>query len=70
MPESCKNIIDELIRQRKSKGWTQADLAQATNLTQSVIARLESKKATPKLDTFLKIILALGCNLEIVSTNP
>lgn len=45
---------------------TQTDLANATNLTQSVIARFESKKATPQLNTLLKIVSALGCNLEVV----
>ena len=53
MPESCALIIDSLIEQRRSKGMTQKDLAKASNLTQSVIARLESKKATPQLDTLV-----------------
>lgn len=66
MPECCQSIIDNLIEQRKSKGLTQRDLAKATNLTQSVIARLESKKAIPQLDTLLKVVRALDCNLEIV----
>lgn len=66
MSDSCNNIIDTLIARRKSIGMTQTDLANATNLTQSVIARFESKKATPQLDTLLKITLALGCNIEVV----
>ena len=59
-------IIDELIDLRKAKGLTQKELAKAANLTQSVIARLESKKATPQLDTLLKVAAALDCNLEVV----
>lgn len=66
MPEYCIKIIDELIKQRKLKGWTQKDLGQATNLTQSVIARFEKKKAMPQLDTILKIAMALDCRFEIV----
>lgn len=66
MPERCAIIIDQLIEQRHSKGMTQKDLAKAASLTQSVIARLESKKATPQLDTLLKVAAALGCNLEVV----
>jgi len=65
MPEDCAVIIDNLIEQRKAKGMTQNDLAQATHLTQSVIARMESKKAIPQLDTLLKVVSALGCSLEI-----
>lgn len=67
MPESCVNIIDSLIERRKSKGMTQKDLAQASNLTQSVIARMESKKAVPQLDTLMKVVNALGCDLAVVS---
>ena len=66
MPENCTAIIDRLIEERHNKGMTQKDLAKAASLTQSVIARLESKKATPQLDTLLKVAAALGCNLEVV----
>ncbi len=66
MAEKCTSIIDRLIEERHSRGMTQKDLAKAANLTQSVIARLESKKATPQLDTLLKVATALGCDLELV----
>ena len=66
MGEECSNIIDLLIQQRHSRGMTQKQLAQSACLTQSVIARLESKKATPQLDTLLKVASALGCSLAIV----
>ena len=59
-------MIDSLIEQRRSKGMTQKELAKASGLTQSVIARLESKKATPQLDTLLKAASALGCDLAVV----
>ncbi len=65
MPEQCVVIINALIDQRKAKGWTQKELAEASSLTQSVIARLESKKVTPQLDTLLKIVGALGCKIEL-----
>lgn len=66
MPEKCTAIIDTLIARRRSKGMTQQELANAASLTQSVIARLESKKATPQLDTLLKVAAALDCGVEIV----
>lgn len=53
MPDKCIAIIDKLIELRKAKGLTQKELAQVSSLTQSVIARLESKKATPQLDTLV-----------------
>lgn len=68
MPENCAAIIDTLIEQRKEKGMTQKELAQATELTQSVIARMESKKAVPQLDTLLKVVTALDCNLAVIPT--
>lgn len=66
MPENCAKIIDMLIEQRHNQGMTQKELAQVACLTQSVIARLESKKAMPQLDTLLKVASALDCDLVIV----
>lgn len=66
MPESCKTLIDDLIALRRAKGMTQRDLAKAADLTQPAIARLESKAATPQLDTLLKVAAALGYRLELV----
>ena len=68
MPENCIAIIDRLIEERHKHGMTQRDLAQSTGLTQSVIARLENKKAMPQLNTLLKVTAALGCDLMVVPT--
>lgn len=65
VPEHCAKIIDTLIEKRKELGLTQKELAEASHLTQSVIARMESKKAMPQLDTLLKVVDALGCDIEI-----
>ncbi|MBR4291402.1 MAG: helix-turn-helix transcriptional regulator [Oscillospiraceae bacterium] len=66
MSESCNAIIDQLIAERHRQGKTQKQLAEDARLTQSVIARLESKKAVPQLDTLLKVATALGCNLSVI----
>lgn len=66
MPENCNALIDQLIAERHRQGKTQRQLAQDAQLTQSVIARLESKKATPQLDTLLKVASALGCDIAVV----
>ena len=66
MSESCTAIIDQLIAERHRQGKTQKQLAEDAHLTQSVIARLESKKAVPQLDTLLKVAAALDCNLAII----
>lgn len=75
MSDKCAAIIDTLIEQRKEQGMTQKELAQATELTQSVIARMESKKAIPQLNTLLKVLAPLGKTLAVVpldgkSNNP
>lgn len=67
MPDQCEKIINDLIVRRTELGWTQKDLAQAAKLTQSAVARMESKKAVPQLDTLIKVLSALGCKLEIVT---
>ena len=66
LTDDCASIINQLIEERKRKGMTQEDLAKAACLTQSVIARLERKKATPQLNTLLKVVSALDCTLEVV----
>ena len=69
MPKNCAAIIDQLIAERHRQGKTQSELARDAKLTQSVIARLESKKATPQLDTLLKVVSALGCDIAVVPTS-
>lgn len=41
VPEVCAIVIDELVEQRHNKEMTQADLAKASELIQSVIARFD-----------------------------
>ena len=65
MPESCALIIDALIEERHKKGFTQKQIAELTGFSQSVIARIESKKTIPQLDTLIKVASALECKIEI-----
>lgn len=66
MPENCTTLIDQLIAERHWQGKTQRQIAEDAQLTQSVIARLESKKVVPQLDTLLNVASSLGCNVTIV----
>lgn len=70
MPDSCAEIIDRLIERRQMLNLTQKQLADAAGLAQSGVARLESKKNVPQLDTLLKVAAALGCDLQLVPVNP
>lgn len=60
------SLIGRLIEARESKGITQHELAQMTGVKQSAIARLESMKATPQIDTLFKILKPLGYTIAIV----
>lgn len=58
-------IISAMIEQRKALGLSQRELASLCNIPQSSVARIESCKTTPKLDTVLKIFRQLGLAITI-----
>lgn len=66
MPDTCVKIIDSLIEERNKQGKTQRDIAEATGVPQSAIARLESKKVVPQLDTLLRVAAALNQSIAVV----
>ena len=59
-------FIGKLIEARESKGLTQAQLAEAAGIKQSAVARLESLKVTPQIDTLFKVLTPMGYKLAIV----
>ena len=59
-------LIGKLIEAREANGLTQGQLAVAAGLKQSAIARLESLKATPQIDTLFKVLTPIGYKLTIV----
>lgn len=63
------SLIGKLIEAREGKGITQQELAQMAGVKQSAIARLESMKSTPQIDTLFKILKPLGYTLAIVPDN-
>jgi len=69
--EKAKNdfevaLIGKMIEAREQKGLSQKELADLAGLKQPAIARLESMKATPQIDTLFKVLQPLGYKLEIV----
>lgn len=68
--EELIRIEEELIRAmidaRESQHLSQAQLARICNVKQPLIARLESRKHFPQIDTMLKVLLPLGYTLKIV----
>lgn len=58
-------VADQVAAQRAARGLSQAELAQLTGTTQSAIARLESGRRAPRLDTLQRVANALDCSLEL-----
>lgn len=61
-------LIGKLIEAREEQGLSQKQLADLAGLKQPAIARLESMKATPQIDTLIKVLQPLGYTLAIVPT--
>lgn len=65
--EELTTLVSALITKRTELGISQRDLAAECGLPQSSIARIESFKTTPKLDTLLKMMRPLGLKLQVSS---
>ncbi len=59
-------LIGKLIEVRETKGLSQKELADLAGLKQPAIARIESMKTTPQIDTLFKILQPLGYTLAVV----
>lgn len=73
LPRDSNNMSEEEYRIEFSmrlkkimyrKGWTQDDLSEATGITQAMISRYISRKATPSFYNVDKIAKALGCSTD------
>ncbi len=65
-------LVNEIVRRRKSLGLTQTDVANRAGITQAQVARLENSYTVPSMETVIKVANALGLKLgfeEAVSTS-
>jgi len=60
------DIINATIEARKKSKLTQTELAKKTGLKQSVIARFEKNKNSPRIDTTIKMLFPMGYTLRVV----
>lgn len=65
--EGIADIVGTIVSKRNEMGISQRELAHKTGLSQSTIARIESFKITPNLDTLLILFKSLGLKLKIYS---
>lgn len=63
--EETAAIIGAIIEQRKALGMSQRELASRCGIPQSSVARIETLKTTPNLETILKIMQPLGLKLTV-----
>ena len=64
------SIVTSIINARHEKGISQRQLGEMTGIKQPVIARIESGRSVPKIDTLQKVLLALGKTLTITDVAP
>ncbi len=61
-----KELIEACIKGRKRKNITQVELSEMTGIPQPTIARIEAQTNSPKVDTLMKYLYALGYSLTVV----
>ena len=59
-----KELGKRIVELRKQKGWSQSDLARASNKDRQAIEKLENGKVNPTLYTLLEIANALEISLS------
>lgn len=62
-------LIGKMKEAREERGLSQRELAKLSGVKQPAIARMESMRATPHIDTILKVLHPLGYTIEIVPLN-
>lgn len=65
--EEVSDIVSSIIRRRQELGISQRALAERCGLPQSLIARIETLKTTPKLDTLVRLMQALNLRLQVAA---
>ncbi|MBO9608190.1 MAG: helix-turn-helix transcriptional regulator [Paenibacillaceae bacterium] len=56
-------LVNEIMRRRKSLGLTQNDVATRAGITQAQVARLENSHTVPSMETVIKVANVLGLKL-------
>ena len=63
--EVLASIVSAIIEKRNELGLSQRELASICGIPQSSVARIETFKTIPNLDTILKIMQPLGLKLSV-----
>lgn len=57
-------IINKIVKARENLGITQRELAKKCGIQQPALARIETFKVIPQINTLIKIAQAVGVNIE------
>lgn len=63
--EALALIVSAIIDKRKEMGLSQRDLAELCGIPQSSVARIETFKTTPNIETLIRILQPLGLKLTV-----
>lgn len=63
--EELASIVGAIIEKRNALGLSQRQLAEICGIPQSSVARIETLKTIPNLDTLIKIMQPLGLKLTV-----
>lgn len=66
--EIVAEIISAVIQQRNAMGLSQRDLAALCEMPQSSVARIESMRITPNLETMLRMMKPLGLKFAVTAS--
>lgn len=64
--EEMANIVSTICKKREAMGITQRELAKLCNVPQSTVARIETYKTSPTLETLIKITRELGLKVAVM----
>lgn len=62
--EKAIAIINKIVKARESLGLTQRELAKKCGVQQPALARIETFKVVPQINTLIKIAQSVGINIE------
>ena len=63
------DVIDSLIAKRKELGLTQSALGARAGMKQSAVARIESRRISPTLDTIQTLLEAVGLDICVCESD-
>lgn len=64
--ENLAEVVTTIYKKREKMGLSQQDLAKLCDIPQSTIARIETFKTTPNIDTLIKITHKLGLKVAVL----